>query len=113
MKHSCRQSEYGSFSFILPLGTAHSGSRQKKENVCVLMDQTVVNAQISLRKCGKKSANMNGGRELGGNGDGVGGRGREGEEKGVELGAVPFESSNSCITLMNQLIDTKEKCVAF
>jgi hypothetical protein len=31
------------------------------ESVCVLMDQTVVNAQISLRKCGKKSANMNGG----------------------------------------------------
>ncbi len=41
---------------------------------------------------------------------GVGGRGREGEEKGVELGEVPFESSNSCITLMDQLIDTKAKC---
>jgi hypothetical protein len=35
---------------------------------------------------------------------------REGEEKGEELGEVPFESSDSCITLMDQLIDTKTKC---
>jgi hypothetical protein len=29
----------------------------------------------------------------------VGGRGREGEKKGVELGEVPFECSNQFITL--------------